>query len=165
MHTDLPDFSMPSDEQVNLAAESFRLLADVTRVKLLWALLQGESSVTCLAELVGTSPTAVSQHLAKLRLARLVKARRDGTFVFYSAADVHVRRLLDEALFHADHADQDLPDHPDGGSPQRRQIQEPGNREAISGAVRARWRRQDMSWGACGRDVPWSVAPGTTVGW
>ena len=104
---------MPNEEQVNLAAESFRMLADATRVKLLWALLQGESSVACLAELVGASPTAVSQHLAKLRLTRLVTARRDGTFVFYSAADVHVRKLLDEALFHADHADQDLPDHPD----------------------------------------------------
>ena len=113
MHTELPDFAMPNEEQANLAAESFRMLADVTRVKLLWALLQGESSVTCLAELVGASPTAVSQHLAKLRLARLVKTRREGTFVFYSAADVHVRRLLDEALFHADHADHDLPDHPD----------------------------------------------------
>ena len=52
----------------------------------------------------------VSQHLAKLRLARLVKTRREGTFVFYSAADIHVRRLLDEALHHADH---DLPDHLD----------------------------------------------------
>ena len=55
----------------------------------------------------------VSQHLAKLRLARLVKTRREGTFVFYSAADIHVRRLLDEALHHADHADHDLPDHLD----------------------------------------------------
>lgn len=113
MHDELPDFSMPNEEQANLAAESFRMLADVTRVKLLWALLQGESSVTCLAELVGASPTAVSQHLAKLRLARLVTTRREGTFVYYSAADVHVRRLLDEALYHADHTDQDLPDHPD----------------------------------------------------
>jgi len=113
VHTELPDFSMPNEEQANLAAESFRMLADATRVKLLWALLQGESSVTCLAELVGATPTAVSQHLAKLRLARLVKTRREGTFVFYSAADVHVRRLLDEALFHADHTDRDLPDHPD----------------------------------------------------
>lgn len=112
MHDELADFTMPDDEQVSLAAESFRMLADPTRVKLLWALLQGESSVACLAELVGASPTAVSQHLAKLRLARLVTARRTGTFVFYSAADVHVRRLLDEALFHADHADRDLPDHP-----------------------------------------------------
>lgn len=113
VHTDVPNFSMPNEEQANLAAETFRMLADATRVNILWALLQGESSVACLAELVGATPTAVSQHLAKLRLARLVKTRREGTFVYYSAADVHVRRLLDEALFHADHTDQDLPDHPD----------------------------------------------------
>jgi DNA-binding transcriptional ArsR family regulator len=112
MHTSLSDFRMPNDEQVHLAAESLRLLSDPTRMKILWALLQGESSVACLAELVGAAPTAVSQHLAKLRLAGLVKGRREGTFVYYSAADVHVRRLLDEALFHADHADRDLPDHP-----------------------------------------------------
>ncbi|MEJ3746478.1 metalloregulator ArsR/SmtB family transcription factor [Actinomycetes bacterium KLBMP 9797] len=114
MHTSLPDFRMPNEEQVHLAAESFRLLADPTRIKILWALLQGESSVACLAELVGAAPTAVSQHLAKLRLAGLVRGRREGTFVYYSAADVHVRHLLDEALFHADHADRDLPDHPSG---------------------------------------------------
>jgi len=115
VHTELPGFSMPSEKQANLAAESFQMLADATRVKLLWALLQGESSVTCLAELVGATPTAVSQHLAKLRLARLVMTRREGTFVYYSAADVHVRRLLDEALFHADHTDGSRPDHQDRG--------------------------------------------------
>ncbi|MGK5673268.1 ArsR/SmtB family transcription factor [Micromonospora sp. URMC 106] len=105
MHTSLPDFRMPHDEQVQLAAEGFRLLADPTRIKILWALMQGESSVACLAELVGAAPTAVSQHLAKLRLAGLVRGRREGTFVYYSAADVHVQRLLAEALFHADHHD------------------------------------------------------------
>lgn len=103
---------MPSEEQVHLAAESLRLLSDATRIKILWATLQGESSVACLAELVGASPTSVSQHLAKLRLAGLVRGRRDGTHVYYSAADVHVRNLLAEALFHADHADRQLPDHP-----------------------------------------------------
>ncbi|WP_436837689.1 ArsR/SmtB family transcription factor [Micromonospora chersina] len=117
MHTSLPDFQMPNDEQVHLAAEGFRLLADPTRIKILWALLQGESSVACLAELVGASPTAVSQHLAKLRLAGLVKGRREGTFVHYSAADSHVRALLAEALFHADHADHaDNPDRHDDHS-------------------------------------------------
>ncbi|MBM0224202.1 transcriptional regulator [Micromonospora sicca] len=114
MHTSLPDFQMPNDEQVHLAAEGFRLLADPTRIKILWALLQGESSVACLADLVGAAPTAVSQHLAKLRLAGLVRGRREGTFVYYSAADVHVQALLAEALFHADHTDRDLPDHPRG---------------------------------------------------
>jgi DNA-binding transcriptional ArsR family regulator len=107
MHSSIENFEMPNDEQVHLAAESFRLLADPTRIKVLWALLQGESSVACLAELAGAAPTAVSQHLAKLRLAGLVKGRREGTFVYYSAADNHVKALLDQALFHADHLDRD----------------------------------------------------------
>lgn len=110
MHEGLPELSMPTDDEVHLAAESFRMLADPTRIKLLWALLQGESSVTCLAELVGANPTTVSQHLAKLRLAGLVRGRREGTFVYYSAADEHVRALLAEALFHAEHTDRQLPD-------------------------------------------------------
>jgi DNA-binding transcriptional ArsR family regulator len=114
MHTSLPDFEMPQDEQVHLAAETFRMLADPTRIRVLWALLQGESSVACLAELAGAAPTAVSQHLAKLRLAGLVKGRREGTFVYYSAADEHVRRLLNQALFHADHIDRDIPGEPTG---------------------------------------------------
>jgi len=112
MHSSIKDFEMPNDEQVHLAAESFRLLADPTRIKVLWALLQGESSVACLAELAGAAKPAVSQHLAKLRLAGLVKGRREGTFVYYSAADDHVKGLLDQALFHADHIDRNLADQP-----------------------------------------------------
>ena len=108
MHTELPDLSMPEDEQAALAAETFRMLSDPTRIKLLWALLQGESSVSCLAELAGATPTSVSQHLAKLRLAGLVRGRREGTFVYYTAASTHVSALLREALSHADHADADL---------------------------------------------------------
>lgn len=111
MHSTVPDFEMPHEEQVHLAAESFRLLADPTRIKILWALLQGESSVACLAELVGAAPAAVSQHLAKLRLAGLVRGRREGTFVYYTAADVHVRQLLTEAFSHAGTADREHSEH------------------------------------------------------
>ncbi len=96
--------TVPDEQHAHVAAESFRMLADPTRVKILWALLQGESSVGSLAELVQSSTTAVSQHLAKLRLAGLVDSRREGTFVYYSATDEHVRRLLAEALSHAEHA-------------------------------------------------------------
>jgi DNA-binding transcriptional ArsR family regulator len=67
-------------------------------VKILWALSQGETSVACLAELVGASPTAVSQHLSKLRLAGLVRGRRDGTFVHYTTVDDSVSALLAAAL-------------------------------------------------------------------
>ncbi len=103
---------MPTEAQVSVASDAFRLLSDPTRIKLLWALLQGESSVSCLADLVGASPTAVSQHLSKLRWAKLVSVRREGTFAYYSAADDHVARLLVEALYHADHQVLGLPDHP-----------------------------------------------------
>lgn len=99
MHTSIPGFSMPSDEQVLRAAEAFRMLSDPTRIKVLWALLQGETSVACLAELAEVAPAVVSQHLAKLRLAGLVRGRREGTFVYYSAANDDVLRVLSQALF------------------------------------------------------------------
>lgn len=98
-----PSRVVPDDDHARIATDTFRMLADPTRVKILWALLQQESSVGALAEAVGASPTAVSQHLSKLRLAGLVDSRREGTFVHYSAADGHVHRLLAEALSHAEH--------------------------------------------------------------
>lgn len=95
---------MPDDVDVQVAADAFRMLSDKNRIKILVALLQGETSVNCLADLIEASPSAVSQHLAKLRLAGLVKVRREGTFAYYAAANTHIQRLLDEALSHADHA-------------------------------------------------------------
>ncbi|WP_369822134.1 ArsR/SmtB family transcription factor [Saccharomonospora sp. CUA-673] len=102
MH-DEPVRPVPDDEHAGIATETFRMLSDPTRVKILWALFEGESSVNVLAELVGAAPTAVSQHLSKLRLAGLVESRREGTFAYYSATDSHVHRLLAEALSHAEH--------------------------------------------------------------
>ena len=113
MHDQITDFDLPDDEEVELAAAAFRMLSDPNRIKILVALLQGESSVNCLADLIHASPSAVSQHLAKLRLAGLVTVRREGTFAYYAAANTHVQRLLNEALFHADHAAHQVdPDQP-----------------------------------------------------
>jgi DNA-binding transcriptional ArsR family regulator len=107
MHADtqvrMDRLEMPTDDQVGFASDGFRMLADPTRIKILWALLHGESSVAHLAGVVGATPAAVSQHLAKLRLAKLVRVRREGTFAYYSAVDDHVARLLTEALDHAEH--------------------------------------------------------------
>jgi DNA-binding transcriptional ArsR family regulator len=96
---------------VELAAEVFALLADATRIRIVLALREGEQSVGHLAELVGKSPTAVSQHLAKLRWARIVRARQDGNKVFYSLIDEHARRLVADAVFQAQHAVEDHPAH------------------------------------------------------
>lgn len=86
-----------------MAVEMLKLLADETRLRILWALLHGEHSVNNLANHVGAQPAAVSQHLAKLRMARVVRVRREGTRMFYAATNAHVRRLVEEALFAADH--------------------------------------------------------------
>ena len=104
----------PTDGQVTWAADTFKLLADPTRIRIIWALLHGEHSVNELAEHVGARPPAVSQHLAKLRLTRLVSTRRQGTTIYYRAHNEHVRRITEEALFHADHVIADLPSHDTG---------------------------------------------------
>lgn len=70
-----------------MATGVFRLLADGTRVQLILLLRDGEQTVGDLAEAIGAAPTAISQHLAKLRLAGLVTTRRDGAFVHYALAD------------------------------------------------------------------------------
>jgi ArsR family transcriptional regulator, zinc-responsive transcriptional repressor len=88
----------PTDEQVALGVDLLKLLADPTRLRILWALLHSEHSVNELADHVGAQPAAVSQHLAKLRLARVVTTRREGTRIFYSTQNPHIRRLVQEAL-------------------------------------------------------------------
>jgi DNA-binding transcriptional ArsR family regulator len=103
VHRGIDGFDMPAPDDVRRAADALRMLADPTRLNILWALMQGETSVACLAELAGTSPTAVSQHLSKLRLAGLVANRREGTFVYYTLADHHIGEMVRQALSHADH--------------------------------------------------------------
>lgn len=93
----------PTAEQINEAVSMFKLLADETRLRLLWALLHGEHSVGELADHVGAQPAGVSQHLAKLRLSRMVRTRRDGNRVLYAAENDHVLELIQQSLFHADH--------------------------------------------------------------
>jgi len=93
----------PSAAELDAATATLKLLADRTRLHIVWALLHGEHAVNELADHVGVAATAVSQHLAKLRLAGLVTTRRDGNRIFYSAVNEHVLRLVTEALFHADH--------------------------------------------------------------
>jgi DNA-binding transcriptional ArsR family regulator len=99
------------DEYVELAAEVFALLADPTRIRIVLALRDGELPVNRLAEIVGKSPTAVSQHLAKLRWAKVVRARQDGTYAYYSLIDEHARRLVTDAVYQAEHVVDEVPAH------------------------------------------------------
>lgn len=110
MHADNGKGRLP-DDQVNLVVEVFRMLADATRVQVLWSLTDHEMSVNELAEHVGKPAPSVSQHLAKLRMARLVRTRREGTTIFYSLENDHVRQLVIDAVFNAEHAGPGVPGH------------------------------------------------------
>jgi len=99
------------DDQASLVVEVFRMLADATRVQVLWSLTDCEMSVNELAEHVGKPAPSVSQHLAKLRMARLVRTRREGTTIFYSLENEHVRQLVVDAVFNAEHAGPGVPRH------------------------------------------------------
>lgn len=77
----------PSAEVLGRAAEAFGLLAAPARLHIVWALAQGESDVTGLAERVGVALPAVSRHLTKLKLAGLVGSRREGRRQVYFVAD------------------------------------------------------------------------------
>lgn len=94
---------LPDPDHVEAAATAFRMLSDPTRVRMLWLLCGSEHDVTSLANKIGAARPAVSQHLAKLRLAGLVSLRRDGRRAVYAARGGHVRRLLAEAVEAADH--------------------------------------------------------------
>lgn len=93
------------------------MLADATRVRIILALRDGELSVNTLAERVGKTPAAVSQHLAKLRLARVVATRHDGTKVYYRLANEHARQLVADAIFQSQHALDVHPTHHNGDHP------------------------------------------------
>jgi len=90
------------DESVTALAETFRLLGDSTRVRMLDALSRSELCVCDIARLLGLSESAVSHQLRLLRSLRLVRPRRVGRMVFYKLDDQHIVRLFEQGLEHVE---------------------------------------------------------------
>ncbi|MER7450410.1 metalloregulator ArsR/SmtB family transcription factor [Nocardia beijingensis] len=93
----------PDQAHLDAATAAFRMLADSTRLHILWILAEGEADVTALVAACGASRTAVSQHLAKLRFTGMVDTRREGRRIVYRIRDGHLARLVREGLNLADH--------------------------------------------------------------
>ena len=91
---------LPDERESQRLAESFRVLSDPGRVRLIVALLEGELCVCDLAAVTGLSETACSHNLRLLRSARLVRYRKQGRNVYYALDDAHIRLLLDVGLQH-----------------------------------------------------------------
>jgi len=92
---------MVADTAARSLAETFKVLSDPTRIKLLHALLQEELCVCDIANLLGMTESAISHQLRLLRNSRLVKFRREGKMVYYTLDDIHVERLLEMGMQHA----------------------------------------------------------------
>lgn len=111
MNADTQAEREPDSQFVELAVEVFALLADATRVRIILALREGELSVNRLADILDRPAPAVSQHLAKLRLGRIVATRQEAQRVFYRLENEHASRLVSDAIYQAEHSLGGTPRH------------------------------------------------------
>ena len=98
--TERLQWQMPSEDALIDLSELFKIFGDSTRVKILYALLNGELCVCDIAALLCMTVSAISHQLRILRAAKLVVFRREGKTVFYSLADDHVRTILGMGMEH-----------------------------------------------------------------
>ena len=92
-----------NQDLVYTLSEFYKIMADYTRMKIIYALIEKELCVTEIAEIVNMSQTAVSYQLRILRGARVVKHRRDGKMIFYSIDDEHVSDIINTTITHLEH--------------------------------------------------------------
>lgn len=92
---------MPTDAVLSDVAETFKLLGDPTRVRILQALAVTELCVCDLAALLEMTSSAISHQLRLLRARGIVRFRKEGKIVYYSLDDAHVQTLVEVSLRHA----------------------------------------------------------------
>jgi DNA-binding transcriptional ArsR family regulator len=92
---------LPDDHHLTVIAETYRLLGDPTRLKVVLTCLEGPIAVGDIAAAIGASQSLVSHHLRLLRAARLVRGTRRNKQVFYEVEDDHIARMLTDMLAHA----------------------------------------------------------------
>lgn len=85
---------MPEDGYIYDLAELFKVFADSTRMKIIYALLEEELCVCDIANIVGTTQSAISHQLRILKQTKLVKHRKEGKVVFYSLDDEHISEIV-----------------------------------------------------------------------
>ena len=91
---------MPEDGLIYDMAEFFKVFADSTRMKIIYALLEEELCVCDIADIVGTTQSAISHQLRLLKQSKLVKFRREGKTIFYSLDDEHIEQIVKKGSEH-----------------------------------------------------------------
>lgn len=97
--------TMLNDQEIGKLAQTFKVLGDPTRVKILFALSQCELCVCDLAKALEISQSAISHQLRLLRAMSLVKNRKEGLMVYYTLDDGHILGLFNQGLDHVRHSD------------------------------------------------------------
>lgn len=95
---------MKTDVVMTKVAQTFKVLGDLTRTKIIFALLEEELCVCDIASLLGISQSAISHQLRVLRNMSLVKCRKDGKVAYYTLDDGHINSLFEEGLRHVTQA-------------------------------------------------------------
>lgn len=99
----LPLPGQEEEKYIQPMADIFKVLSDPTRIRILALLARQEMCVTCIADGLNMTHSAISHQLRLLRSANLVKFNKEGKEVIYSLDDMHVLRLFDQALDHVKH--------------------------------------------------------------
>lgn len=86
--------NMPNDELIYDLAEFFKVFADSTRMKIIYALLNNELCVGDIANIANTTQSAISHQLRLLKNSKLVKYRKEGKTVYYSLDDDHIKQIV-----------------------------------------------------------------------
>ena len=92
--------TMPKEEDFYDLADLYKMFSDSTRIRILWALSREEMCVCDIAVLLDMTKSAISHQLKSLRLANLVKFRKQGKEVYYSLADSHVEDIFKKGFEH-----------------------------------------------------------------
>ena len=91
---------MPADELLQDLGDLFKIFGDTTRIKIMYALYEGEMCVCAISELLNMTQSAISHQLKTLKDANLVSARRKGKEIYYSLSDEHVKSIIAEGFEH-----------------------------------------------------------------
>ncbi len=92
--------TMLKDDEIYDLAEFFKVFADSTRMKMIYALMENELCVCDLANIVNTTQSAISHQLKILRQSKLVKFRKEGKVVYYSLDDEHISQIVKKGREH-----------------------------------------------------------------
>lgn len=95
--------AIPNDNDVICLSDIFKVLSDMSRLKIVFALIHSELCVCGICEVVGMSQSAISHQLRVLRSSHMVKHRKEGKMVYYSIDDEHVSSMIEIALEHMKH--------------------------------------------------------------